>query len=134
MRIVGARIFTSFSAGKLKMLTRVTPTVNLASQDNCCKTFNKKEKLILYKTSLRANYFLQIVVNNFKFAFGWDFWQTVQFILILVREKKNTSKTLWFLNTKISYKNLHLKEIEDFQSSRYENSVNHMTETHVTFE
>ena len=86
------RPYFKFLAGKLKMLTRVTPTVNLASQDNCCKTFNKKEKLILYKTSLRANYFLQIVVSNFKFAFGWDFWQTVQFILILVREKKILAK------------------------------------------
>ena len=35
MRIIGARFFLSFLAGKLKILTRVTLRVNLGSRDNC---------------------------------------------------------------------------------------------------
>ena len=91
MRIFGARIFSkffggkikigacvfqarvfflSFLAGKLKILTWVTLEVNLGSQDNFYKTFNKQEKQILYKTNSTKT---QLVSRKlFKLAFGWE--------------------------------------------------------------
>ena len=81
--------------------------------------------------NLGTTFFEKIFEKTFENRFCLkDSGQTRQFIYKLFRKKILLKVVI--LNTKANYKNLLLKKIHDFRSSRYENSVNHMTETYVS--
>ena len=52
MRIYGARIFSKFFGGKIKIFDTGYPKVKLDNRDKFQKTFNKQNKLIQNKTNL----------------------------------------------------------------------------------
>ena len=79
MRILGARIFLSFLAGKLKILTRVTMKVNSA-KTTLNKQENRKRNKLIYKFWFQGNIFFKKILMP-------DFEQTRQFILKLVGKK-----------------------------------------------